>query len=84
MTDTARRTTGALFVLGAVSFGVAASVLSATFDWPDILREPADLVLPAFVAAAEHRRQHQHRHQQEPVGPGHREPGPDEPAAAVH
>ena len=45
-----RRTTGALFVLGAVSFGVAASVLSATFDWPDILREPADVVLPAFVA----------------------------------
>ena len=34
MTDTAapRRTTGALFVLGAVSFGVAASVLSATFE----------------------------------------------------
>ena len=51
MTDTAaRRTTGALFVLGAVSFGVAASVLSATFAWPDILREPADVVLPAFVA----------------------------------
>ena len=50
MTDTAaRRTTGALLVLGAVSFGVAASVLSATFAWPDILREPADVVLPAFV-----------------------------------
>ena len=51
MTDTAapRRTTGALFVLGAVSFGVAASVLSATFAWPDILREPADVVLPAFL-----------------------------------
>src|SRR6185436_12916421 len=52
MTETAapRRTTGALLVLGAVSFGVAASVLSATFAWPDILREPADVVLPAFVA----------------------------------
>src|SRR5213078_2018388 len=28
----------------------AASVLSSTFDWPDILREPADVVLPSFVA----------------------------------
>ena len=36
-----RRTTGVLFVVAAVSFAVAASVLSATFDWPDILREPA-------------------------------------------
>ena len=25
-------------------------MLSSTFDWPDILREPADVVLPAFVA----------------------------------
>jgi hypothetical protein len=25
-------------------------VLSSTFDWPDILREPTDVVLPAFVA----------------------------------
>lgn len=45
-----RRTTGALFVLSAVSFAVAASVLAATFEWPDILREPADVVLPAFAA----------------------------------
>ncbi|TDD58565.1 DUF4386 domain-containing protein [Kribbella antibiotica] len=45
-----RRITGSLFVLAAVAFGVAASVLSATFDWPDILREPADVVLPAFSA----------------------------------
>ena len=45
-----RRTTGWLFVVGAVAFGVAATVLSSTFDWPDILREPADVVLPAFVA----------------------------------
>jgi len=29
---------------------VAATVLSSTFDWPDILREPPDVVLPAFVA----------------------------------
>src|SRR4051794_6231893 len=45
-----RRTTGGLFVVGALAFGVAATVLSSTFDWPDILREPAEGVLPAFVA----------------------------------
>jgi hypothetical protein len=45
-----RRTTGTLFVAGALSFGAAATVLSSTFDWPDILRQPADVVLPAFAA----------------------------------
>jgi hypothetical protein len=45
-----RRTTGALFLGGALTFGAAATVLSSTFEWPDILREPADVVLPAFVA----------------------------------
>jgi Domain of unknown function (DUF4386) len=45
-----RRTTGGLFLVGALAFAVAATVLSSTFDWPDILREPADVVLPAFVA----------------------------------
>jgi len=44
-----RRTTGVLFLVGAVAFGAAATVLSSTFDWPDILREPPDVVLPAFV-----------------------------------
>jgi hypothetical protein len=44
-----RRATGLLFTVGALSFGAAATVLSATFDWPDILREPADVVLPEFV-----------------------------------
>jgi hypothetical protein len=43
------RTTGALFVVGAVAFAAAATVLSSTFDWPDILREPPGVVLPAFV-----------------------------------
>ena len=47
-TSTLRRTTGALFAVGAIAFGISASVLSATFDWPDILRENADVVLPAF------------------------------------
>ncbi|WP_138760713.1 DUF4386 domain-containing protein [Modestobacter altitudinis] len=45
-----RRTTGALFIGGALAFAAAATVLSSTFDWPDILREPAGVVLPAFVA----------------------------------
>lgn len=45
-----RRVTGVLFVVGAVAFAAAATVLSSTFDWPDILREPAGVVLPAFVA----------------------------------
>jgi hypothetical protein len=45
-----RRTTGGLFIAGALSFAGAATALSSTFDWPDILREPADVVLPAVVA----------------------------------
>jgi hypothetical protein len=45
-----RRTTGCLFIGGAVTFATAATVLSSTFEWPDVLREPAGVVLPAFVA----------------------------------
>ena len=45
-----RRTTGGLFIAGALAFAAAATVLSSTFDWPDILREPGSVVLPAFVA----------------------------------
>ncbi|MDR7084806.1 hypothetical protein J2X01_004123 [Arthrobacter ginsengisoli] len=41
-----------MFVLSAVTFAAAASTLSAIFDWPDILREPARVVLPAFAAGA--------------------------------
>jgi hypothetical protein len=48
--DRLRRTTGILFVVGAVAFAVAATVLSSTFNWPDILREPSSVVLPAVVA----------------------------------
>jgi hypothetical protein len=48
-----RRTTGALFAAGAIAFGISASVLSATFDWPDILRESPDVVLPAFSAGGD-------------------------------
>jgi hypothetical protein len=36
--------------VGALTFAGAATVLSSTFEWPDILREPADVVLPAFAA----------------------------------
>ncbi|MGY1696787.1 DUF4386 domain-containing protein [Geodermatophilus sp. SYSU D00814] len=45
-----RRTTGSLFLGGALAFAAAATALSSTFEWPDILREPAHVVLPAFVA----------------------------------
>lgn len=45
-----RRTTGGLFLVGALAFASAATVLSSTFNWPDILREPASVVLPAFAA----------------------------------
>ena len=48
--DGLRRVTGWLFIVGAIAFAVAATTLSSTFDWPDILREPPDVVLPAFVA----------------------------------
>jgi hypothetical protein len=45
-----RRTTGGLLLASALAFAGAATVLSATFDWPDVLREPAGVVLPAFAA----------------------------------
>jgi hypothetical protein len=45
-----RRTTAGLFVGAALAFAVAASLLSSTFDWPDVLRRPAGVVLPAFTA----------------------------------
>jgi hypothetical protein len=48
-TGTLQRTTGSLFAIGAVAFAAAATVLSATFNWPDVLREPAAAVLPAFT-----------------------------------
>jgi hypothetical protein len=46
----ARRVTGLLFIVGTAAFAVSATVLSMTFDWPDILRQPADVVLPEFGA----------------------------------
>lgn len=47
---TVRRVTGLLFLISALAFATAATMLSATFDWPDILREPADVVLMRFAA----------------------------------
>ncbi|MDP9998246.1 DUF4386 domain-containing protein [Pseudarthrobacter sulfonivorans] len=44
------RAAGALFVVSALAFAAAATVLSVTFHWPDILREPASVVLPEFDA----------------------------------
>jgi hypothetical protein len=44
------RAAGVLFVVSALAFAAAATTLSVTFDWPDILREPASVVLPAFDA----------------------------------
>src|SRR3954452_16766257 len=44
------RATGALFVVGALAFAAAATVLSSTFTWPDTRREPAAVVMPAVVA----------------------------------
>jgi hypothetical protein len=39
---------GALSVVSAFAFAAAATTLSVTFDWPNILRVPASVVLPAF------------------------------------
>ena len=47
--DSFGRRTGILFIIGAFAFASAATVLSSTFDWPDILREPSSVVLPAVV-----------------------------------
>jgi hypothetical protein len=47
---TLRRITGVLFLISALAFATAATMLSATFNWPDILREPADVVLTRFAA----------------------------------
>lgn len=43
-----QKLTGMLFILAAIGFGITSTVLSATFDWPDILRESPDTVLTSF------------------------------------
>jgi hypothetical protein len=39
-----------MLVGSALTFAAAATTLSMTFDWPDVLREPPSVVLPAFTA----------------------------------
>jgi hypothetical protein len=48
-----RKITGILLIVAVLAFGVAASVLSGAFDWPDILREPAGTVLARFSAGGD-------------------------------
>lgn len=45
-----RIVTGGLFAFSALTFATAATALSMMFNWPDVLREPAEVVLPAFTA----------------------------------
>jgi hypothetical protein len=45
-----RIVTGGLFAFSALAFATAATVLAVMFDWPDVLREPAEVVLPAYIA----------------------------------
>jgi hypothetical protein len=47
---TLRRAAGGLFTVAALGFAGAATALSMAFGWPDILREPASVVLPTFAA----------------------------------
>ncbi|WP_426228282.1 DUF4386 domain-containing protein [Pseudarthrobacter sp. DSP2-3-2b1] len=49
-TSKTRIVTGGMFTVSALAFAAAATALSVMFDWPDVLREPADVVLPAFAA----------------------------------
>lgn len=50
---TFQKLTGWLFILSALGFGVAATVLSSTFNWPDVLREPPPTILTAFEAGGD-------------------------------
>jgi hypothetical protein len=45
---TLRRTTGISFILAAVLFATAATLLSSSFEWPDILRKDPDYVLTKY------------------------------------
>lgn len=47
-TSSLRRLTGALFVINVVAFLITSSILSASFEWPDILRESPDVVLTKY------------------------------------
>src|SRR5919199_6825093 len=47
---TARRLTGVLLILTPIAFNLLFTLLSMTFEYPDILREPAGYVLETFDA----------------------------------
>ena len=49
MSPTASRTAGAATIATAVAFNAAFAALAASFDYPDILRAPAETVLTAFA-----------------------------------
>ena len=45
---TLNRWTGLLFIVSAAGFALTSSVLSAAFNWPDILREPPATILASY------------------------------------
>jgi hypothetical protein len=45
---TFQKLTGVLFILSAVGFAITSTLLSASFNWPDILRESPATVLTSF------------------------------------
>src|SRR5215203_5518382 len=47
---TSRRLTGVLLILTPIAFNLLFTLLSVTFEYPDILREPAGYVLERFDA----------------------------------
>ena len=47
-TFTIRQITGALVIIGSGSFRHRGTVLSMSFEWPDILRQDPDLILTKF------------------------------------
>src|SRR3954469_2863025 len=49
-TNQFRKLTGILFILGAVLVNIPYSMLIANFNYPDILREPASVILTQFQA----------------------------------
>ena len=47
-----RQITGILFILGAILVNIPYTQLIINFDYPDILREPAGVILEAFAAGS--------------------------------
>lgn len=48
-----RRVTGVLFILGATAVNIPYALLIASFDYPDILREPPGEILSRFAAGGQ-------------------------------